>query len=236
MSAMIKYTFLTLAALSASGVVNAAKYWHSSDGTPLRDSLGECVSTNSAQGQKLEPGCDPMDRVILLPDAEGTVGAVIVSSGGKAQKVDSAFAAIHVGQAGELETAPASQQEVSSRFGQLLKEQPLAPASYTLRFLPGSATELTPDSAAVVQQLFADLEKRSAPEVRLIGHTDTVGSLQANDKLSRMRAQTVAEILVKEGVDQQLMEVTGRGERELAVSTADNVDNVDNRRVEISIR
>ena len=70
----------------------------------------------------------------------------------------------------------------------------------------------------------------------VIGHTDTVGSTDANDKLSQKRAAAVREILVAAGVPAQKIETAGRGERELLVKSDDEVAEPKNRRVEISVR
>ncbi len=226
--------FLILLALSIN-VAQAGQYWLSSDGVPVRDSAGSCVAQGVISTQ-LQPGCDPMNRVILLPDAEGHVGAVVVMSEGSSKTLQTAYSAAYMDSQGQLEDSASSESEVNSRFGQLLQQQPVPPATFTLRFKSGSATQLTPDSEAVIQQLSANLENREAPEIRIVGHTDRVGSLLANDRLSKGRAQTVAEILTAKGIPLNMMEVTGRGEREPEIVTEDGVDEPKNRRVEISIR
>ncbi len=228
------FLYTALVGLSLN-VAHAGQYWLSADGVPVRDSAGSCVA-QGVDSAKLQPGCDPMNRVILLPDSEGNVGEVIVVSEGNSKTLTTAYGAAYVGTHGQLEDSAASASEVSSRFGQLLQQQPTAPATFTLRFQSGSATELTPDSEAVIQQISANLEGRDAPEIRIVGHTDRVGSLLANDRLSKGRAQTVAEILAVKGIPLNMMEIAGRGEREPEIATDDGVDEPRNRRVEISIR
>ena len=70
----------------------------------------------------------------------------------------------------------------------------------------------------------------------MIGHTDTVGSLAFNDKLSLARAERLRETLVKLGIAPERIQATGRGKRELLVPTEDNTPEPRNRRVEISVR
>ena len=75
-----------------------------------------------------------------------------------------------------------------------------------------------------------------AAEVVITGHTDRVGAVEANDRLSLARAEAVREILVAGGLARSAITVAGRGEREPAVATADEVAEARNRRVEIKIR
>jgi outer membrane protein OmpA-like peptidoglycan-associated protein len=70
----------------------------------------------------------------------------------------------------------------------------------------------------------------------VIGHTDSVGSEEANDLLSLQRAQSVLQVLIETGISALSIDATGRGEREPLVITADGVDEPRNRRVEISVR
>jgi len=70
----------------------------------------------------------------------------------------------------------------------------------------------------------------------VIGHTDTVGSLDFNDKLSRARADRMRELLIERGLPGERIQAAGRGKRELLVPTEDNVSEPKNRRVEINVR
>ena len=70
----------------------------------------------------------------------------------------------------------------------------------------------------------------------MIGHTDTVGGDETNDRLSERRAEEVMNWLVGQGFDRSQMSAVGRGERDLRVVTADNVANAANRRVEVIVR
>lgn len=222
--------------ICGSSSASAASYVLNPEGVAVRDGSGNCIKNAVQRGSQLTPGCDPMDRVILLPSADGSVGAVSVTAGEETQLVDTAYGAVGVGEAGALAAVPSSAQEVSGRFTELLGSQPSKSSEYTVRFVTGSATELTADSAAIIDAMIKDMAARSAPEIRVTGHTDTVGSLSVNDRLSRERAQTVVKILEDQGVSLDMLEAAGRGERELAVPTADNVDEPENRRVEISVR
>lgn len=73
--------------------------------------------------------------------------------------------------------------------------------------------------------------------VKVVGHTDEKGTDQYNLKLSKSRAQSVAEFLVKQGVDRSRLSPEGRGESDpVAKNKLNGKDNPDgrqkNRRVE----
>jgi outer membrane protein OmpA-like peptidoglycan-associated protein len=65
----------------------------------------------------------------------------------------------------------------------------------------------------------------------IAGHTDTVGSPSSNLKLSQDRARSIAAWFRKRGVKLPIA-YEGFGETSLAVKTADNIDEVRNRRVD----
>jgi outer membrane protein OmpA-like peptidoglycan-associated protein len=71
--------------------------------------------------------------------------------------------------------------------------------------------------------------------INVNGYTDTTGAPDYNLKLSRKRAEAVADVLVDDGVNPRRISPRGYGETHLAVPTGDNVDEPRNRRVEIHI-
>jgi outer membrane protein OmpA-like peptidoglycan-associated protein len=68
----------------------------------------------------------------------------------------------------------------------------------------------------------------------VIGHTDRSGSDGYNDSLSRRRAEAVAARLQATGLAASALTVSGRGESEPKVATADGERNPTNRRVEVT--
>jgi len=113
--------------------------------------------------------------------------------------------------------------------------QPARPASYLLYFQPGGE-QLTDASQAELGKVRQDIAARAASEAMVIGHTDSVGGADGNDRLSLKRAEAVRQLLVDTGIAVDRIEVVGRGERELLVPTGDEVDEPRNRRVEIVVR
>ena len=79
-------------------------------------------------------------------------------------------------------------------------------------------------------------DRRKGADLVVTGHTDTTGALLANDELSLKRAEVVTKLLVDSGAPAARIESVGRGKRELLIKTEDNVDEPQNRRVEILVR
>ena len=175
--------------------------------------------------------------MVLLPDEDGGHGAVaILESGGKATEtvVSDADSRASLGSA-RPSIKPLGARGLSSKEAALVDGLPPPAKSFTLYFLEG-ATEMTPESLPVLEELRAEIAKRSGAEVQVTGHTDTVGSDADNDALSQKRAEEVMNFLVSKGFDRSIMSAVGRGERELKVPTADNVSSPINRRVEVIVR
>src|SRR5262245_52802028 len=162
------------------------------------------------------------DLVVLLPDQGGKTGALSVTHGTTERVLDTPYAAARVKEEGRLETGTATPDEVNRVFGAALAAQPPRPVSFLLYFLEGKDA-LTPESQPVVQQIFAEIARRPAPEIVIIGHTDRVGTVAANDALSLKRAQRMKDDLVKLGIPADQIQVAGRGEREPLIPTEDEV-------------
>ena len=172
---------------------------------------------------------------VVVPGSNGHVGKIVVSSGIASATVDSAYGAQRVRGDGRIEAAKLSESEVRSIFGPTLAALPGKPTSYVLYFLEGK-DELTEASRQELDRVFADLKSRPLPDIMVIGHTDTVGTLEYNDRLSRARADRLREMLVELGIPSGRIQAAGRGKRELLVPTEENVSEARNRRVEINVR
>jgi OmpA-OmpF porin, OOP family len=175
------------------------------------------------------------ETVVVLPGENGKIGGVVVRRGFQEQVLDTPYAASHIRTDGVLEPERLSAVQVEQDFGKTISALPMKPAKFVLYFMTGS-DELTEQSKSELDQVLAEIRKRPVPDVLLIGHTDTVGGKVANDALSRQRAEKVRDILVQAGIKADRIDVAGRGERELLVPTADEVEEPRNRRVEINVR
>lgn len=174
------------------------------------------------------------DRIILLPQADGRPSAVEVTAGSQTLRLNQPYATAEL-RDGRLTPATTTAEAVRATYGALLAQQPARPRSFTVQFEP-NGNRLAAGAEAVLTEMRAALAVLPAAEVVITGHTDRVGSVEANDRLSLARAEAVRDILAAAGVPRSAMSVAGRGEREPVVPTADEVAEARNRRVEIKIR
>ena len=175
------------------------------------------------------------DLFVVIPGEDGHVGSVYVRSGQRRVVLDGSFAAAQIRGKQGLETLEVEPSEVEEVFGSALAARPIPPASYSLYF-PQDSLELVSASEPVLQALLVDIARRPVAEITVIGHTDRVGALDYNDRLSLQRAERVVTFLVERGVATEGIQTAGRGEREPLVPTEDGVAEPRNRRVEVSVR
>lgn len=174
-------------------------------------------------------GC-ATSKVSLYPDADGATGAVAVFDAKSEAEVGALTQPNTWAKVGGKKVKA---QPVKADHAALLAWMPPPPRSYLLYFIQGT-TDITPESEPTMAALRAAIT--SSSEVQITGHTDTVGTSELNDGLSRDRATEVRAALVKRGLPVENAKVTGRGEREPRIKTADGVDEAGNRRVEVILR
>jgi outer membrane protein OmpA-like peptidoglycan-associated protein len=183
----------------------------------------------------LPAGC-ATPSLTLLPSEEGRQGAVaVIEENGRPREIVIDELNSRTNLSGEPRTKSIDPARLSARQQSLLDNLPPAPVELTLYFEEGK-TSLTPESAAGLDYLKAELQRRPGAELQVTGYTDTVGSMADNDELSQRRAEEILTILAAQGIDLSLMSAVGRGERDPLEPTADNVPNPANRRVVVTIR
>ncbi|RYG89431.1 OmpA family protein [Loktanella sp. IMCC34160] len=101
-------------------------------------------------------------------------------------------------------------------------------------FATGSAT-VASSFLPVLREVARSLNAHPNSTIRVVGHTDTVGSAAYNQQLSQDRALAVARILVRDGVSSSRLTYSGRGFNEPIATNATAAGRAQNRRVEILI-
>ena len=175
--------------------------------------------------------------VVLIDDPDGQVGQALVStdSGEQALTQKNQSTRIKMPEAAPESPRLMSDDEIDARFGRALKAQPERPEHFLLYFVSGT-TDLDENSRLLLQRIKALVSGRPLADIRIIGHTDTVGAAESNAELALDRAREVARELVAVGVAESLLRIDSHGEGNPIVSTEDNVAEPRNRRVEIVVR
>jgi outer membrane protein OmpA-like peptidoglycan-associated protein len=179
-------------------------------------------------------GCASSGTVVLLPEKDGRQTAVVVRQGGQDVVLDQPYAAAKTTQQGPRPYR-SNQQEVETQFGAALAALGARASTFTLYFVEGK-DEFTEQSKQIVYRILSEIAMRPVPDVLVVGHTDAVGSDQANDVLGQQRADIVRTALIKLGVAPDDIRAISRGKRTPAVPTAAGVAEPLNRRVEIIVR
>ncbi|BCN92598.1 hypothetical protein THMIRHAM_03830 [Thiomicrorhabdus immobilis] len=79
------------------------------------------------------------------------------------------------------------------------------------------------------------MKKHSEVQVKVTGHTDSVGSLSYNQTLSEARAKAVKTFLEEKGIDAQRIQAVGMGETQPVATNKTREGRAENRRVELEI-
>ena len=96
--------------------------------------------------------------------------------------------------------------------------------------------KLSDESIHQLPEIISTISDRDVPDISVIGHTDRTASDGYNHQLSLRRANAIRNVIVAGGIDSQVIEVTGHGEYNPLVETLDDVNEPQNRRVEIIVR
>jgi outer membrane protein OmpA-like peptidoglycan-associated protein len=186
-------------------------------------------------------GCTASTNVSLFPgekDDQGQqneTGAVVVLNPGGEQDVrviDQANTRSGV-KGTSVDVKSISPEALEAKYGDLLNALPRKPALFRLYFKQGSTDLVDP---SVIEAVLSEIKARDGADIQIVGHTDTTGDGALNDTVSAKRAESIKALLAEKGVDVAIARTSGRGERELRVPTGDDVENAENRRVEIIVR
>lgn len=202
----------------------------------LAVSLAGCSASKAVYWPRCEPAsaCKPAGTVVLLPEKGGKPTAVTLESGSSSGVLNHPYQTAEVNAQGSLQLAETNEAEVKRRYPWLLKLRPPEPRSLTVYFSKGNP-HLTADSEADLDALLSFVQQWPGSEVHITAHTDTTGSDELNDRLSLERANTLRDQFIGQGLRAELVNAEGKGERDLLVPTADEVDEPRNRRAVITV-
>jgi outer membrane protein OmpA-like peptidoglycan-associated protein len=182
----------------------------------------------------------PQDLIVLLPEADGKVGKIRVTTEGNSQVIERPWLGVQVEDSGKsvLTSQRMQEGEVESIFSSALEVHPDLPNRFISFYLwfESDQTKLTPESKKALKEIVKTIKQRKAKEIYVTGHTDRVGSEAHNLKLSSKRAFYVRDFLVANGIQSKSLILSFHGENMPLVSTEDEVPEPSNRRVEVFIK
>lgn len=94
-------------------------------------------------------------------------------------------------------------------------------------------TRILSTSEQALNELYRFLQTRPNQHIRIVGHTDNIGSDRSNQALSEGRCREVKKAMVDRGIHASRIEIEGRGERDPILPNSSEENRQLNRRVEI---
>lgn len=179
-------------------------------------------------------GCAPKSYVALLENTDGSVGEVMVNSGGNTTLINQPRLGANL-DGSSAQAYAVSAEQIEQDFGKAMQAQPALPISYLLYF-ETQGMQLTPDSMALLPKIKETILSRQAVDISIIGHSDTMGAADMNEKLAYKRAEFVKDFFDQQALKIKEISLTSHGERNQLVKTEDNVKEPRNRRVEVTVR
>jgi OOP family OmpA-OmpF porin len=95
--------------------------------------------------------------------------------------------------------------------------------------------KITKDNFNHIEDFVLYMKDRKTYNVKIIGHTDTVGPKNYNQKLSQKRAEATKALMVNKGIDSKRISTLGRGETAPIATNKTKDGRAQNRRIEVEI-
>jgi outer membrane protein OmpA-like peptidoglycan-associated protein len=106
----------------------------------------------------------------------------------------------------------------------------------TILFDVGQSS-IKPGGEAKLKEIIASVKQRYPDgDIAVKGYTDNTGDKSDNKDLSKERAQAVADYMAKNGIQQDRIEVRGKGEKDPVADNDTATGRAKNRRVEVIAR
>ncbi len=102
-------------------------------------------------------------------------------------------------------------------------------------FFATNKTKILPDSEQALDDLTQFMQQNPDVHIQIIGHTDSVGKADANQRLSEGRANSVRNELLNRGIEPDRVEAIGKGQSEPIDTNDTEQGRQNNRRVEFVI-
>jgi OOP family OmpA-OmpF porin len=204
---------LAAAALSSAVSAQTIDNWKSSGGDVWKNSVGECWRDAAWTPATAAPGCDGAiaPKKVEAP-APAPVAAAPAPAAAPAAPAAPAPAPVPV-------PAPAA-----------------AKVTYAAdAFFDFDKAVLKPEGKAKLDDLVGKVKGISLEVIIAVGHTDSTGTDEYNQKLSVKRSEAVKSYLVAKGIEKNRIYTEGKGEKSPVADNKTKEGQAKNRRVEIEV-
>lgn len=213
--------------------------------TPLFLSLAAIMTLSACEDGQMFNENDPNQKAksgALIGAVGGALAGAVIGGDDKAERNRTILAGAALGAAGgaiygnQLDKQAAElRQNLGNDVGiQNTGDRIILTMPQDILFASGSAS-LRSDLQADIRTVGRSLLQYPNTTVQVLGHTDSDGDAAYNQNLSQRRAQSVASLLVSEGVPSSRVSSIGRGEDQPVASNLTAEGKQQNRRVEIVI-
>ena len=213
--------------------------------TPLFLSLAAIMTLSACENGQMFNENDPNQKAksgALIGAVGGALAGAVIGGDDKAERNRTILAGAALGAAGgaiygnQLDKQAAElRQNLGNDVGiQNTSDRIILTMPQDILFASGSAS-LRSDLQADIRTVGRSLLQYPNTTVQVLGHTDSDGDAAYNQNLSQRRAQSVASLLVSEGVPSSRVSSIGRGEDQPVASNLTAEGKQQNRRVEIVI-
>ena len=178
-------------------------------------------------------GC-ATERVTLLDNEDGEAQFAVadITRPGRERVLDTQMSELRLGGNSRARAI----RGVRPEDAELMRRLPPRPAHFTLLF-PTNDSRISPAQMPVLSSIRDQLLARGeGAQIEVVGFTDSVGGGDDNDKLSRLRAEEVAQQLRTFGFAVSPDDAVGRGEDDAKRALGDNVESATYRKVEVVVR
>ena len=184
-------------------------------------------------GALLAAGC-ATDKVTLLENEDGhPTGAVaVLASDGRESVIDRPLTQAKLR---DGLTKGRAVKALKPAYAMLLADLPPAAKAFVITF-PADQSAIPAEQRGILDAIRTELTNRPGAQIEVAGFTDSTGSDDLNDEVSRKRAEAVAQELRDFGFVIDAGDAVGRGEDEAKKQLGDNISSEAFRRVEIIVR
>lgn len=184
-------------------------------------------------GALLATGC-ATDRVTLLENEDGneTGALAVLASDGRESVIDRPLTQA------KLRDGPTKGRAVKAikpAYSALLANLPPAAKGFVITF-PVNQSRIPEEQRSILEQIRAELSIRPGAQIEVAGFTDSTGPEEGNNKISKDRAESVAQELRDFGFAIGADDAVGRGEFEARDKLGDDKADETYRRVVVIVR